>query len=138
MHLYIFKMLTVSIKILIFPKNMSLHQVSLYIMSAAYLFAGISHFRIPKFFIKITPPWVPAPEKVNLIVGAIEILLAIGLVIPATTKLAAWGIIALLIAVFPANIYHHQLVKRKGKNTWPTLIRLPVQIVLIYWAYTFI
>ena len=116
---------------------MDWHLISLYIMAAAYLFAGISHFRIPKFFIKITPPWVPAPEKVNLLVGAIEILLAIGLLIPYTTKIAAWGVIALLIAVFPANVYHFQLVKRKGRNIWPTLIRLPVQALLIYWAYTF-
>lgn len=117
---------------------MLLHQISLYLMAAAYIFAGISHFRIPKFFIKITPPWVPFPEKVNILVGSIEVLLGIGLLIPATTKLAAWGIIALLIVVFPANIYHYQLVRRKGKNTTATLIRLPIQILLIYWAYTFV
>lgn len=119
------------------PQNMLLHQISLYLMAAAYIFAGTSHFRIPKFFLKITPPWVPMPEKVNLFVGAIEVLLGIGLIIPATTSYAAWGIIALLIAVFPANIYHYQLVRKKGRNTTATLIRLPIQLLLIYWAYTF-
>lgn len=111
--------------------------LSLYLMAAVYLLAGFMHFRIPKFYLKITPPWVPAPEKVNWLVGAIEMLLGIGLLIPSTTKLAAWGVIALLIAVFPANLYHYQLVKRKGKNIWPTLIRLPLQALLIYWAYSF-
>lgn len=106
-------------------------------MAAFYLFAGISHFRVPKFFLHITPKWVPYPEKVNLLVGAIEILLGIGLLFSATRSYAAWGIIALLIAVFPANIYHYQMEKQKGKNTWPTLIRLPIQALLIYWAFTF-
>jgi uncharacterized membrane protein len=52
--------------------------------------------------------------------------------------LAAMGVITLLMAVFPANIYHFQLAVRKGKYIIPTLIRLPIQGLLIYWAYTFI
>lgn len=106
-------------------------------MAAFYLFAGVQHFRQPKFFLRITPPYVPAPEKVNLLVGAIEIILGIGLLIPATTSIAAWGVIALLIAVFPANIYHHQKARAKGKHVMGTLIRLPIQALLIYWAYCY-
>ncbi len=107
-------------------------------MAGFYGFAGFMHFKSPKFFLKITPKWVPAPEKVNLIVGAIEVALAIGLLIPQTRHLAAWGIIALLIAVFPANIYHFQKSLDKKRQVIPTLIRLPIQFLLIYWAYTFI
>jgi len=107
-------------------------------MAAIYIFAGISHFRMPKFFLKITPKWVPNPEKVNIIVGLIEIILGIALCFSATRHYAAIGIIALLIAVFPANIYHFQLTRKKGKNSIPTLIRLPMQGLLIYWAYTFL
>jgi uncharacterized membrane protein len=118
--------------------NENIKLASLIIMAAFYAFAGISHFRKPKFFLKITPPWVPAPEKVNLLVGAIEIALAIGVLIPQTRNLAAIGIIALLVAVLPANVYHFIKAQRKGKHVIPTLIRLPIQLLLIYWAYSFV
>lgn len=111
--------------------------ISLLLMSAIYCIAGISHFRKPKGFLKITPKWVPYPEKINVIVGSIEIILGIALLFSSTRNYAAIGIIVLLIAVFPANIYHFQQARRKGKFIIPTLIRLPVQVLLIYWAYTF-
>ena len=104
-------------------------------LAGLFLFAGISHFRKANFFIKITPRWVPAPEKVNILVGAIEICLGIALFIPLLTKYAAWGIIALLIAVFPANVYHFQKSLKKGKYVVQTLIRLPFQALFIYLAY---
>lgn len=112
--------------------------VSLFLMAALYIFAGISHFRTPKFFLKITPPWVPAPEKVNILVGAIEIILGIGLLFSMTRHYAAIGIICLLIAVFPANVFHFQKARRKKKQVMVTLIRLPIQLLLIYWAYSFL
>jgi uncharacterized membrane protein len=107
-------------------------------MAAFYLFAGISHFRSPKFFLSIIPGWVPSPERVNHVVGAIEILLGLGLLLPATRSLAAMGVIILLIAVFPANIYHFQKALKKKKMVWLTLLRLPFQLVFIYWAYSFV
>jgi len=116
----------------------TLQFISLYAMSFLYVFAGIFHFWKPYFFLSVTPKWVPAPEKVNIIVGIIEISLGILLLFEATRSVAAIGIIALLIAVFPANIYHFQKAKRKGKMVIPTMIRLPMQLLLIYWAYTFV
>ena len=112
--------------------------VSLYIMASFYIFAGVSHFRKPKFFLAITPKWVPFPEKVNLIVGAIEIALGVLVVFDSTRSFAAWGIILLLVAVFPANVYHFQKALQKKKGVILTLIRLPIQLLLIYWAYGFI
>ena len=112
--------------------------ISLLMMSAIYCFAGFSHFRKPNIFLKITPKWVPYPEKINIAVGAIEVILGIALLFSMTRNYAAMGIIALLIAVFPANIYHFQQARRNKKHIIPTLIRLPVQALLIYWAYTFI
>ncbi|WP_367390028.1 DoxX family protein [Lewinella sp. LCG006] len=111
---------------------------SLILMATVYIVAGITHFRIPKFFLSITPKWVPAPEVVNKIVGAGEILLGVFLFFPATRTYAAIGIIVLLIAVFPANVYHFQKALKKQKMVWVTALRLPVQLLLIYWAYSFV
>lgn len=107
-------------------------------MSALYCFAGITHFRKPGMYLKITPKWVPYPEKVNILVGIAEIGLGIALLFVQTRSYAAMGLIVLLIAVFPANVYHFQKALRKGKLVIPTFIRLPIQVVLIYWAYTFV
>jgi len=112
--------------------------VSLLIMATLYVFAGISHFRKPTFFLKITPKWVPYPEKVNLIVGGIEIVAGLLLLFNQTRTYAAWIIIFLLIIVFPANVYHFQKALRKKKAVILTLMRLPLQLLLIYWAHSFI
>ncbi|MEM6801158.1 MAG: MauE/DoxX family redox-associated membrane protein [Bacteroidota bacterium] len=108
-----------------------------FLFAAFFIYAGIAHFRHPKFFLKITPPWVPEPDKVNIFVGVVEVILGIALLIPQTQSYAAWGIIALLIAVFPANVYHHQKARKKGKMVWQTMLRLPIQGLLIYWAYLY-
>lgn len=115
-----------------------MHDISLYAMAALYLLAGLGHFILPGFFLKIMPRWVPYPKHVNWIVGGIEIGLALALLIPDYRAKAAIGIMALLIAVFPANIRHYHLARKKGKNQLATLIRLPIQGLLIYWAYSFI
>ncbi len=107
-------------------------------MAAFYMFAGISHFRRPAFFLSITPSWVPFPKKMNLIVGSIEIIVGILLLFSQTRFYAAWAIILLLIIVFPANVFHFQKALRKKRAVGLTLIRLPLQLLLIYWAYSFI
>lgn len=111
---------------------------SLYIMAAFYIVAGISHFIIPTFFIKFTPDWVPAPKKVNILVGIIEITLGVALLFETTRSMAAIGVIALLIAVFPAHLKYHQMVKGKRKYEIISLLRMPMQLFLIYWAYLFV
>ncbi len=107
-------------------------------MAGIYIFAGISHFWKPKIFLSITPTWVPYPAIVNVIVGVLEVVLGIGLLFEATRSFSAIGIIILLVAVFPANVKHYQKAKRNRKFVIPTTIRLPLQLVLLYWAYTFV
>ncbi|MEQ8553288.1 MAG: DoxX family protein [Cyclobacteriaceae bacterium] len=112
--------------------------ISLYLMALLYMIAGIMHFLYPKVYFKIIPPFFKHKKWINWISGAAEIILAIGLVIPATRSLAAWGIIALLIAVFPANVYHLQLGGAGMKiPKWILWLRLPFQGLLIYWAYLY-
>ena len=108
--------------------------ILLYVMSAAYLFTGVLHFVMPKFFTRIIPPYLPNPQLLNLVSGAAEIILAIMLIFPQTRVYAAWGIILLLIAVFPANWHHYQKSIDTPMENY-TLMRLPFQIVFILWAY---
>jgi len=112
--------------------------ISLCAMSAIYIIAGVTHFRKPKFFLKIMPKWVPFPELMNRFVGALEIILGISILFESIRSYAAIGLIILLIAIFPANIYHFQKSLKKKKYVLATLIRLPIQGLLIYWAYTFV
>ena len=110
--------------------------ILMWVMAAFYIYAGYNHFKIPKFFLKITPPWVPYPKIVNIIVGIVEIVLGILLLIPSTRIMAAWGIIILLVLVFPANIYHYTSNGAGTKVSMKFLKwRIPFQLVFIAWAY---
>jgi uncharacterized membrane protein len=109
--------------------------IALYIMAAFFVYAGISHFTKKNFFMKAMPPYIPNHEAVVVLSGIAEIIFGIGLLFQPSRSYAAWGIILLLIAVFPANIYMATSGKFK-KIPQPFLwLRLPLQIVLIWWAY---
>jgi len=102
--------------------------------------AGANHFRDPDTFVAMIPEALPARLAAVYISGVAEILGGLGLILPATRKLAAWGIIALLIAVFPANL-HMAIndVPLGGARLpgWALWGRLPLQLVGIAWAYWF-
>jgi uncharacterized membrane protein len=107
-------------------------------MAILYFFAGINHFWHPSFYLNIMPPWLGARETLVYISGICEMLFALLLLPTPTRRFAAWGIILLLIAVFPANIqmmlnYFHE----NNPRLWLAILRLPVQFLLIWWAYSF-
>jgi uncharacterized membrane protein len=113
-------------------------QVSLYIMSLLYLAAGIYHFVNPRMYIKIMPAWLPLHLQLVYASGAAEILLGILLIPESTRVLAAWGIIALLVAVFPANVQMMlNYFRTANPARWIMLARLPLQGVLIWWAWLY-
>ncbi len=119
---------------------MILKDILMYLMAFFYVYAGYMHFKKPWFYYKITPPILQKYNKpINVVVGIAEILGGIGLVIPQTQSMAAWGIILLLIAVFPANIYM-LMANGAGMKISKTLlwIRLPLQFVLIAWAWWYV
>jgi len=110
----------------------------LYLMALLYIIAGLNHFRTPRLYHKIIPPYFPNPKTLNILCGCAEVVLGIALCIPTASKYAAWGIIALLIAVFPANIYMYLNDDAGlGIPSWLRFIRLPFQLVLLYWAYCY-
>ena len=115
-----------------------------YLLGLFFIAAGVSHFTSPGFFRQIVPPFVPAPALVVAVSGVAEIVLGTLVMVPATRRLAAWGLIALLIAVYPANIYqalyNPTLVDAPAwmvPSQTALWIRLPLQFVLIYWAWRY-
>ena len=113
-------------------------KILLYLQVVFYVGAGINHFRHPEFYIKMMPPMLPWPNELQLLAGAAEVLLGLGLIPVRTRQLAAWGLVALLIAVFPANIYlamHPELMP--GVSPAMHWARLPFQILFLAGAYRF-
>ncbi|RZK12868.1 MAG: DoxX family membrane protein [Flavobacterium sp.] len=108
-------------------------------MASLYILAGLNHFRKPRMYLKIIPPYFSKPELLNKVSGLAEIILGILLCVPVITKFAACGIIALLIAVFPANLYMYQNPKAGfGLPKYVLLLRLPLQALLMIWACLYI
>lgn len=109
--------------------------ISKFILAIFMIVAGTMHFVNPEFYLKIMPPYLPFHKELVLISGVCEILLGILLLIPRCSHLAAWGIVALLIAVFPANIYLYQHQGILPVSPIIHLLRLPLQGVFMLWAY---
>ena len=109
--------------------------ISKYLLAIFMIGAGTMHFVNPDFFLKIMPPYLPLHKELVLASGVCEILLGVLLLIPKCSHLAAWGIIALLIAVFPANIYLYQNQEILPASPFIHLLRLPLQGVFILWAF---
>ncbi len=96
---------------------------------------GAAHFAAPAGFVKIMPDFLPEKPALVYISGACEILGGLGLLVPATRKAAGWGLMALLVAVFPANVYHALAkVEVGGIPSSPVYhaVRLPSQGLLIW------
>lgn len=107
-------------------------------MSAFYFFAGVNHFLHPVFYLKIIPTWLTFHEALLAISGVCEILVALLLLPNKTRHLAAWWTIALLIFIFPANVQMMiNYANEHNPKLWITIMRLPIQLLLVWWAYTF-
>jgi uncharacterized membrane protein len=109
-------------------------------MSGFYIGAGVYHFVNPRFFLKIIPTYIPLTYHSSLVYisGILEIIFGAMLIPESTRPLGAWLLIALLIGVFLANIQMSVTFwKKKNPYFWSTIARLPLQIVLIWWAWRF-
>lgn len=106
-----------------------------------FLITGTAHFVMPAWFDSIMPTWVPNARFATYASGVAELSGAIGLLIPATRLAAKWGLMALLIAVFPANVHMLTLARASNDNSsahaWYVAalwLRLPVQVGLVWWV----
>jgi uncharacterized membrane protein len=114
----------------------------LYLMGAGYVVAGVLHFVAPKLYVQIVPPSLPRPLALVYLSGIAEILLGVGVLFRRTRRVAAWGIVALLVAVFPANVYmatSDVVVEGAPGGGDPSAAarwaRVPLQAVLALWAW---
>ncbi|MFT5064213.1 MAG: putative membrane protein [Gammaproteobacteria bacterium] len=112
----------------------TLQKVSIAIISSFFLIGGIGHFVVPQFFIDIVPPYLPYPEALVYISGVFEILGALGLFLPQTRQWAGYGLIALSVCVFPANIHMAMNPALFPEQSAFALqfVRPPIQLVLIW------
>jgi uncharacterized membrane protein len=116
-----------------------LRRGSLWLMGAFYLGAGFAHFVKPDFYQPMMPPYLPLHSELIYLSGAAEMLLGAAILVPRLRRRAAWGIILLLIAVFPANVHialHDVPIggAAHGAGVW-NWVRMPFQGVLIAWAW---
>jgi uncharacterized membrane protein len=110
--------------------------IALVLAAAFYVFAGSLHFVKPEPYLKIMPPYIPWHASMVRVSGAFEILGGLGLLIPETRRAAAWGLVALLVAVFPANVYMATNPIEAGAASIAPVVRwgrLPIQALLVWW-----
>jgi uncharacterized membrane protein len=107
-----------------------------YLLAIFFVLAGLNHFLRTEFYLHIMPPYLPWPRMLVYLSGALEVLLGVMVMIPRWSSVAGWGLVLLLIAVIPANIHmavNSYLYPEYSRTL--LLLRLPVQLILIFWAY---
>lgn len=111
----------------------------LYVMAAIYVFAGSMHFIKPKVYMRIMPRYLPKHKLLVYVSGLAEVLLGIGLCFSATKNYSIYGIIAMLTVFLLVHFYMLSSKKANaGFPKWALILRIPLQFVLIYWAYWYL
>ena len=106
------------------------------LLAAIFIIAGPLHFLKTGMYMQAMPPYLPAPRFLVQLSGIFEFLGGIGLLYPPTRRFAAWGLVALLIAVEPANIQMALDHERwRSIPDWALWLRVPLQLPLIWWAW---
>jgi uncharacterized membrane protein len=108
------------------------------VMGGLYVVAGLGHFLVTRAYERMMPAYLPAHHALVLMSGAAEMAGGIGVLVPSTRRAAAWGVVLLLVAVWPANLWmaqHPELTP--GVPVWALWVRLPLQVPLIWWAWLY-
>ena len=111
----------------------------LYLMAGLYALAGIMHFIRPKMYLRIMPRYLPNHKLLVFLSGLAEISLGIGLCLEQTKNLSIFGIMVMLVVFLPVHFY--MLSNKKaaaGIPQWILILRIPLQFVLMYWAYSYL
>lgn len=116
---------------------MHLKTVFRWLLALAFVFAGVNHFLSPDFYLAMMPPYLPLHLELVYISGVFEVLGGVGVLIPAVRRYAGYGLIALLVAVFPANVQMLlNQIQAAGYTgfTYALMLRLPLQLLVIAWV----
>lgn len=109
-----------------------------YLLGIIFVLAGMNHFRKPKLYERVIPPYIPAQATIVLLSGLLEMILGFMLMNGNTQTEAAWGIIILLILFIPVHIYMLQEQKAALKlPKWVLILRIPLQFGMMYWAFLY-
>ena len=112
------------------------HALSIGLLSLLFIAAGVNHFVSAGIYLKIMPEYLPWPLALVYVSGFFEVLGGVGLAIPRLRRAAGWGLIALLVAVFPANVGMLMNADQfPAIPVWALVVRLPLQGVLIAWVW---
>ena len=111
-------------------------RISLILLALFFVVMGVLHFALTRYYLQVMPPYLPNHLLLVQISGACEILGGIGALNTATRRFAGYGLIALLLAVFPANV-QMALNPDQFPQIHPALLwlRLPLQLVLMQWVW---
>lgn len=110
-----------------------------YTLGLLFILAGINHFRSPKIYLRIMPPYIPAHSTMVLVSGIAEMVAGLLLLNANTQTIGAWGMIAMLFVFFTVHFYMLQNEKAAMKlPKWFLWLRIPLQLGLIYWAYQYV
>jgi uncharacterized membrane protein len=111
-------------------------QWSRWLLGVLFMLAGANHFAHTAFYVSIMPPWLPWHVLLVYVSGVAEVLLGAGLLFRRTERLAAWGLIALVLAVTPANLHmamHPELFAQfSPAGLWA---RMALQVLLLAWVF---
>ena len=108
------------------------------LLATLFIVAGICHFVFTAQYLAIVPPWLPKALVLVYVSGVAEILGGLGVLYRLTRRAAGAGLIVLLLAVFPANVYaamHGMSIAGHALNPWLLWARLPMQALLLYWVH---
>lgn len=109
-----------------------------FVIGPIFILAGVLHFIYPDKYIKVMPDYIPNHTAMVFWSGIAEVAGGVGIMIPAMQTISGWGLLALLLAVFPANIEMFVKTYRSKKRPILTLLlflRLPLQFWLMYWVF---
>jgi uncharacterized membrane protein len=110
-----------------------------YLIGALFVLAGANHFRQPKIYERIMPPYIPAKQTMVMLSGIAEMILGFMILTPESQVMAAWSIIVMLILFLPVHIYMLQNEEASMKlPKWVLILRIPLQFGLMSWAYQYV
>ena len=108
------------------------------LLAVLFVVAGALHFVFMPAYLRIMPPFLPAPRLLVEASGVFEILGGVGLLVPSSRRTAAWGLVALLVAVVPANLQMAiDHARWAAIPEWALWARVPMQGLLIWWAWLY-